>query len=520
MKKTFLTTCIVFCVIAVMTLSAVASESTFQTSLTVGPDDTANPSIPTGLTATAVSSSQIDLSWNASTDDVAVTGYRIFRDSTAIATTTSLSYSDAGLAALTEYEYAVEAFDGTFKYSGQSATTSATTLITPVTPPTTSSGGSSGYSDLVISGLNTTPAIDSVAISFSTNYSTQAKVYWGTTSDYELGSVSGLFYDFNHMVKIDGLNPNTTYFFKIEVTNGAGRIKVLESTFQTQSIIAEPQLTNVTDFKAIPKENSIALSWNNPSSPEFDSVRLVRSDKFFPRDINDGEVVYEGADENYQDRDVSVGVTYYYSIFTKDIANTFSSGALAQARIKPAGEIAQPATSTDPFIDIPILTNVHPDIASLALTDFDFIQSSIKLVNIGTGVVIDGSKNLTISLEYRKVPEILKTIAITLIDPSDPSQVFPFLLRVNKDKTAYEATLAPLGRSGTYQMKIMVLDYKNQGLKRIEGSLKAFVFGQVKDITENQANLRRNIIALSLIALIMILVLFAVLKRREKNEAN
>ena len=41
--------------------------------------DTAAPSIPTGLTATAISSSQINLSWTASTDNVAVTGYQVFR---------------------------------------------------------------------------------------------------------------------------------------------------------------------------------------------------------------------------------------------------------------------------------------------------------------------------------------------------------------------------------------------------------------------------------------------------------
>ena len=41
--------------------------------------DTAAPSIPTGLTATAISSTQINLSWAASTDNVAVTGYQVLR---------------------------------------------------------------------------------------------------------------------------------------------------------------------------------------------------------------------------------------------------------------------------------------------------------------------------------------------------------------------------------------------------------------------------------------------------------
>ena len=42
--------------------------------------DTTAPTSPANLVATVVSSSQIDLSWNASTDNVAVTGYRVYRD--------------------------------------------------------------------------------------------------------------------------------------------------------------------------------------------------------------------------------------------------------------------------------------------------------------------------------------------------------------------------------------------------------------------------------------------------------
>ena len=359
------------------------------------------------------------------------------------------------------------------------------------------------------------PSQDSALVNFSTNYPTQAKLFWGTTNDYELGSVSGLFYDFDHTVKIDNLDPGRTYFFKIEVVNGVGRMKTLEGSFQTQIAAEESPLANVTDFRAVPQENSIALSWKNPLSPAFDSVRLVRSDKFFPRDIYEGETVYEGSAESFQDSDVSIGVTYYYSIFARDAQGNYSSGALAQARIRPKGEIGGQATTTDPFDDIPVITNVHPEIAKLALADFDFIQSSIKLVNIGNGVVIDGSKNLTISLDYRKVPELLKTIAITLFDPTDPTQVFPFLLRVNKDKTAYEATLAPLGRSGTYQMKIIVLDYKNQGLKKIEGNLKAFVFDRVKELGKSTGEFRRNMTWFIIILLATLTILTVIYKNRK-----
>jgi hypothetical protein len=53
--------------------------------------DVSAPSVPTGLTATAVSGSQIDLSWNASSDNVGVAGYKIFRNGTQIGTSTTLA---------------------------------------------------------------------------------------------------------------------------------------------------------------------------------------------------------------------------------------------------------------------------------------------------------------------------------------------------------------------------------------------------------------------------------------------
>lgn len=279
------------------------------------------------------------------------------------------------------------------------------------------------------------------------------------------------------------------------------------------------QLTNVMNFRATPQGTNINLSWNNPSGMIFDSVRLVRSDLFFPRDINEGDVIYEGPAENYQDFNVIIGTTYYYAIFAKDIHGNYSSGALAQARIAPSGEIILVPTSTDPFINIPIVPNVPSGLANLSVIDFDFFQSSIKLVNDGTGIVIDGTKNLTISLDYNKVPEILKTIAFTLIDPEDSSRVFPFLLRVNKEKTAFEATLAPLGKSGTYQMKVIVLDYKNQGLKRLEGSLKAFVFEQAQSLANNPKTFARNLISVIILILLIVVAAIAIYRRR-KNEAQ
>ena len=90
--------------------------------------DTEPPSVPTGLTASAASASQLDLSWTASIDDEQVAGYRIYRDDTQVGTSVSASYSDTGLTQNTGYCYTVEAYDTAGNPSEQSEQACATTL--------------------------------------------------------------------------------------------------------------------------------------------------------------------------------------------------------------------------------------------------------------------------------------------------------------------------------------------------------------------------------------------------------
>jgi uncharacterized repeat protein (TIGR03806 family) len=108
-----------------------------------GGADTTPPTVPGTPTATAISSTRIDLTWAASTDAVGVSGYRIFRNGSAtpLTTVTATSYSDTGLAASTTYTYTVRAFDAAGNESGASGAGSARTSATPppgsdTTPPT------------------------------------------------------------------------------------------------------------------------------------------------------------------------------------------------------------------------------------------------------------------------------------------------------------------------------------------------------------------------------------------------
>ncbi|MEK7116938.1 MAG: fibronectin type III domain-containing protein [Patescibacteria group bacterium] len=97
--------------------------------------DTILPSIPTNLVATPISSSQINLSWSASTDNVGVTGYKIYRSGNQIGTSANTSYSDTGLSPSTAYTYTVSAYDAAGNTSAQSSSASATTLAPNEPPP-------------------------------------------------------------------------------------------------------------------------------------------------------------------------------------------------------------------------------------------------------------------------------------------------------------------------------------------------------------------------------------------------
>jgi glucose/arabinose dehydrogenase/chitodextrinase len=97
--------------------------------------DATPPSVPADLAAQAVSSTQVNLSWNASSDNVGVTGYKIFRDGTLVTTTTGTSYEDPGRSAGTTYSYAVLARDAAGNESAQSPAVAATTPATDTSPP-------------------------------------------------------------------------------------------------------------------------------------------------------------------------------------------------------------------------------------------------------------------------------------------------------------------------------------------------------------------------------------------------
>jgi chitodextrinase len=114
-----------------------ASSNSFTT------PDTQAPSVPTGLGGSAPNSSTVNLSWNASTDNVAVTGYRVYRNGSHIGNSATTSYSDGGRTGSTTYSYQVAAHDAVPNVSAASSAINVTTpdTIAPSTPTSLSATG-------------------------------------------------------------------------------------------------------------------------------------------------------------------------------------------------------------------------------------------------------------------------------------------------------------------------------------------------------------------------------------------
>jgi chitodextrinase len=173
--------------------------------------DTQPPTTPSNVTAQAVSASQINLAWAASTDNVGVAGYRIYRNSTVVATVSGLSFADTGLQSGTSYTYQIASFDAAGNSSPLSSSVVATTLVPDTSPPTTPAN---------VTASSTTP--------------TGATVTWSASSDNS-GFIAG-YRVFRNGTLVgtpsttqfvdSGLTAGTTYTYTVTAVDASGNVSL------------------------------------------------------------------------------------------------------------------------------------------------------------------------------------------------------------------------------------------------------------------------------------------------------
>jgi len=118
-------------VFTVTALDAAGNVSPGASITVTTPDsvDTTPPSTPTGLTASNVTGTSVTLSWNASSDNVGVTGYTLYNGASIAASTSGLSAAVSGLSPGSTYGFTVVAKDAAGNTSASSSSISVTTIV-------------------------------------------------------------------------------------------------------------------------------------------------------------------------------------------------------------------------------------------------------------------------------------------------------------------------------------------------------------------------------------------------------
>ncbi len=217
-------------------------------SVTTLPPDTTAPSTPTEILASAVSSSQINLSWAASTDDVKVTRYIVRRDGVKIATPVSTSYADTGLSAATSYSYTVAARDAAGNISPISASVSVTTAsVADTTPPTTPTGLTGAAAGSSGANLSWGASTDDV----------------GVTAYIMLRNGSQIATPVSTSYADTGLSAATTYSYTVAARDAAGNLSPISATVSVTTGSTPP-----------PPSNSASLAWDSVTAPNLSGYRL------------------------------------------------------------------------------------------------------------------------------------------------------------------------------------------------------------------------------------------------------
>lgn len=157
-----------------------------------GPADEEDPEVPQDLVATAVEAGRVTLGWSASSDNIAVTGYRILRNAVPVGTTSQLSFTDGGRTPLTEYDYEVQAFDAAGNHSDSAVLTVTTPadLQAPTVP-----GSIAGLPGDGSAGISWMASNDNVAVTGYRVYRTGGQIATVATPGFsDSGLVNGTAY--------------------------------------------------------------------------------------------------------------------------------------------------------------------------------------------------------------------------------------------------------------------------------------------------------------------------------------
>lgn len=191
------------------------------------------PTIPANLIASNINQSGCTLSWDASTDNIAVASYEVFKDGVSVGTTTSTSLNITGLTSTSTYALTVKAKDTSGNVSEASIPKNVTTTAPDLTAPTKPGGLIS--SNITFSGftLTWTASSDNVSVALY-------EIFKGTTSCGTTTSTS---------LKITGLTGSMDYSMTVIAKDAAGNASpASDPKLVTTSVYVPGKTGFVEDF--------------------------------------------------------------------------------------------------------------------------------------------------------------------------------------------------------------------------------------------------------------------------------
>jgi chitodextrinase len=288
------------------------SAASSQACVTTPPGTTA-PSVPTGVSATAITSKLVKLTWGASTDTggSGLAGYQVYRNGTLIGTNTVASFLDIGLSPSTQYCYTIVAYDDAGNNSAASSQTCATTSSGPLTPSAP------------------------VNLSATAITSKLIKLTWGASTDPSGSGLAGYQVYCNGMLigtntaasYLDiGLSPDTQYCYTIVAYDNAGNNSAVSSqacatTQASPSTTGLPVPSGVSATPSSPSE--ILVTWNPLSGTNGSDVA---GDNVY----RNGTLVGIATATSYTDEGLSPSAQYCYTVAAYNSAGNESADS-AQA---------------------------------------------------------------------------------------------------------------------------------------------------------------------------------------------
>tara|TARA_B100002051_G_scaffold276785_1_gene328010 strand:+ start:509 stop:2095 length:1587 start_codon:yes stop_codon:yes gene_type:complete len=473
MKKLLILAIVFFGVVELV--SAQVASSTFNIRV-FGGSDTATPTAPMILTSDAVSATQVDITWSTSTDNYLVGGYVVLRDDVAVATTSLLTYSDSGLTPSTTYAYRVLAFDTSSNYSTSSNEVLVTTPGLPVEVEE-ENGGSSGSGRSSLQNLSLDVGVSTTSINVSLNFPMRLEVRWGRTSDYELGYFVGGVYREGHTILLEELEPETTYVYEIVAITPVGTsIFIAKDSFTTNALGESGLVPNVSGFLATANESDVQLSWEMPAGDHIAFVRIVRSHLGVPEFPSNGAIVYQGGANEYIDEGVLSDYSeVYYTAFVYDNNGRVSSGAVASVAYILGDEVIFDIGIDGDAVDVPIFVvdddRVHPTTKMPELDEVIVTQLSADYVLAEAPLHFNNHDAMIVSVPVETIAGNLKSIIVSISDPSNNRDSYSYLLRINNDRTAYEAVVANPGVAGKAQIQLAIYDYESYIVARYQAPI-------------------------------------------------